>query len=287
MLQSLIQFILDGWLPWLTLSIALLLIPLEMTVPRLTGSRQNMARVVAVLVLGFTSLGALKLLSDVLQEPLMRATLPYQFVSIAKLPIPDWLLIVVSFLILDLLNYAIHRLAHVFEPLWRLHAIHHADEEVTALTGILHHPLETLVIGVLLFVMVVLLGIPVLVYLLFGLVAAVHSGLSHANIAIPRWIDSALRLLVVTPDMHRTHHSVAMREGNSNFGTILTIWDRLFGTYVAHPQRGESNLLMGLPAGQRPQRFAIADLLLYPVMRPTSARRESAMTPAELPKAGE
>ncbi len=229
----------------------------------------------------------MKLLSEVLQDPLMRATLPYQFVSIAKLPIPDWLLFVVSFLILDFLNYAIHRLAHVFEPLWRLHAIHHADEEVTALTGILHHPLETLVAGILLFMIVMLLGIPVLVYLLFGFAAAIHSGLSHANIALPAWLDSALRILIVTPDMHRTHHSVAMREGNSNFGALFTIWDRLFGTYVAHPKRGESNLLMGLPASQRPRRFAIADLLLYPVMRPTPARSDSAMTPTDVPKAGE
>jgi sterol desaturase/sphingolipid hydroxylase (fatty acid hydroxylase superfamily) len=174
---------------------------------------------------------------------------------------------VVSFLLVDFLTYVFHRLSHMVPLLWRLHAIHHADEHVTAVTAQLHHPLETVASFVFLLFLYVVLGVPVVVAIIYGLVFAVHNAFSHADIRLPRDVDRLLRWIIVTPDLHRTHHSSDMREGNSNFGQIFSIWDRLLGTYVDRPSVPEAELSMGLPAAARPAAFKTSALLAYPFRR--------------------
>ena len=100
--------------------------------------------------------------------------------------------------------------------------------------------------------------------------AVIHGVLSHADIRIPASIDRVLRLVLVTPDSHRTHHSIDMREGNSNFGIVLTVWDRLFGTYVDQPKTGVSELMMGLPPSESPKGFTVSALFLHPFQRRNS-----------------
>jgi sterol desaturase/sphingolipid hydroxylase (fatty acid hydroxylase superfamily) len=209
---------------------------------------------------------------------LIAALAPFRLFNLGRLPLSDGVIFVLSFLVVDLLNYVFHRLSHSVPALWRLHAIHHSDENVTALTGQLHHPLEVVASYVFLLVLYVVLGMPVIAAIIYGLVYAVENAFAHADIAMPRRLDRWLRWIIVTPDLHRTHHSSDMREGNSNFGQVFTFWDRLFGTYLDRPALPEPQLRMGLPEASRPQRFKSATLLVYPFQR--RKRPESSGTPA-------
>ena len=247
--------------------LALLLLPAEKIFPRVEGRAPVSGRVVAILVLALTSAAASLIYLTYAQLPLIRLALPFQVVNLSRAPLPDWALALSAFLLLDFFNWLFHWLSHKIPPLWRLHAIHHADEDVTAISTLLHHPLETFATSLFILLCGVLFGLPLLIMLVYAIIAVLHAVITHANLRIPSRLDGWLRLLVVTPDMHRTHHSVDMREGNSNFGVVLTVWDRLFGTYTAHPARGESGIIMGLPADEKPDRFTSSDLLLLPFKR--------------------
>ncbi len=201
-----------------------------------------------------------------LQTSLVSLFLGLKFVSIAKLPLDATLVFAASFLLLDFLSYLLHVVFHHVALLWRVHAVHHADEHVTAVSGLLHHPLEVLLSAVFLLFFTVVLGIPVLVFVIYGACMAVHSAITHADVALPRRLDRALRWLIVTPDVHRIHHSIQLREGNSNFGQMFTLWDRLFGTYVDRPAAPEAMLVMGLPDGEKPSAFSVSGLLWHPFL---------------------
>ena len=112
----------------------------------------------------------------------------------------------------------------------------------------------------------VVLGVPVVAAIFYGLAYAIHNSFAHADITLPRSLDRSLRWIIVTPDLHRTHHSVERREGNSNFGQIFTVWDRLLGTYVDRPSVPEAELSMGLPATAQPSAFKTSALLAYPFL---------------------
>ncbi|HWA19397.1 MAG TPA: sterol desaturase family protein [Devosia sp.] len=206
-------------------------------------------------------------LNSLVQEWLLTVFVPLRVFHLAQLAIPAPLLFVVSFLLVDFFNYVFHRLSHGVPMLWRLHAIHHSDEHVTAVTGQLHHPLEVVASYVFMLFLFVALGVPVVAAIIYGLVYAVFTAFAHADIALPRNLDRWLRWVIVTPDLHRTHHSSDMREGNSNFGQIFTIWDRLLGTYVDRPAVPEAELKMGLPDEARPADFKTSVLLAYPFLR--------------------
>jgi sterol desaturase/sphingolipid hydroxylase (fatty acid hydroxylase superfamily) len=174
------------------------------------------------------------------------------------------LIFALSFLLIDLLTYASHRISHSASVLWRFHKIHHADEHVTAISAFLHHPLENIINFVIMLLICVIVGIPILALVIYGFVASAHNAFSHANISLPKWLDDLLRMIFVTPDVHRTHHSVLQAEGNSNFGQIFSIWDRLLGTYLAKPSVPETALVMGLPPSEKPDYFAVLSLLAVP-----------------------
>jgi sterol desaturase/sphingolipid hydroxylase (fatty acid hydroxylase superfamily) len=187
--------------------------------------------------------------------------------SLSKLPLPSWIVFCLGLVVLDLTLYCTHRIFHAVPALWPYHSVHHADEDVSSMSALLHHPLET-VLSYLLFTFVaVVTGIPIIVLFAHAAIAAVHSAFSHANIRLPYWLDRILRRVIVTPDIHRTHHSIDMREGNSNFGGTLSIWDQLFGTYVAHPKVPEPELIMGLPESIKPKTFTTRALLELPFRR--------------------
>ncbi len=160
--------------------------------------------------------------------------------------LPGWLAVVLAVVALDLVIYLQHVLFHAVPILWRLHMVHHADLDFDVTTGLRFHTLEILLsLGVKLGA-VVLLGAPALAVLIFEVLLNATSMFSHANTRFPVWLDRALRLFVVTPDMHRVHHSVHMRETNSNFGFNLPWWDYLFGTYQAQPADGHDGMTIGL-----------------------------------------
>jgi sterol desaturase/sphingolipid hydroxylase (fatty acid hydroxylase superfamily) len=161
----------------------------------------------------------------------------------------DWpveVTVTLGVLVVDALNYATHRAAHLIPWWWRVHKLHHSDTVVDVSTTLRHHPLESLLTSFVLLVCYAALGLPLYSILIHGLLVLLHGPFTHANIRIPARLDRVLRWVVITPDMHRIHHSVRMDEGNSNFGSVLTWWDRLGGTYHADPAGGHTGMTLGL-----------------------------------------
>lgn len=159
---------------------------------------------------------------------------------------PTWLAVVISVIAMDLAIYMQHVMFHRVPALWRLHRVHHADLDYDVTTGTRFHPIEIILSMLIKFAAIVVLGPPVLGVLLFEVLLNAMAMFNHANIRIPRPIDRAARWVVVTPDMHRVHHSLAEDEANSNFGFNLPWWDRLFGTYRGQPRAGHRGMSIGI-----------------------------------------
>ncbi|HXG08341.1 MAG TPA: sterol desaturase family protein [Gemmataceae bacterium] len=163
-----------------------------------------------------------------------------------NLPLPAWVAVPVAVIVLDLAIYLQHVMFHAVPVLWRLHMVHHADLDFDFTTGVRFHTAEmVLSLGIKLAVVLVL-GPPALAVLIFEVLLNATSMFNHANVRMPAGIDRVLRLVLVTPDMHRVHHSVNPRETNSNFGFNLPWWDFLFGTYRARPAAGHEAMTIGL-----------------------------------------
>ena len=178
--------------------------------------------------------------------------------------LPVWLGVVASVAILDLAIYLQHVLFHAVPGLWRLHRMHHADLEIDVTTGLRFHPIEILLSMLIKFAVVAALGAPAVAVLIFEVLLNATSMFNHSNVRIPSGIDRVLRWIVVTPDMHRVHHSILPRETNSNFGFNLPWWDRMFGTYRAAPRAGEKNIVIGLPIFRDLAELRITRLLTQP-----------------------
>lgn len=163
---------------------------------------------------------------------------------------PIWLELTLAFLVLDLAIWYQHVLFHKIPWLWRLHSVHHADRDLDASSGIRFHPLEFLVSMLYKCGVALLLGPAVLIVIIFEIVLNVTAIFNHANIALPLWLDKALRKVIVTPDMHRVHHSVILSESQKNYGFNFSIWDKLFKTYLAKPLKGQTGMTLGLDSAQ-------------------------------------
>lgn len=160
--------------------------------------------------------------------------------------LPDWLAVVLSVAALDFAVYLQHVLFHAVPVLWRLHMVHHADLDFDVTTGVRFHVLEILLSMGVKMAAVLLFGAPALAVLIFEVVLNATSMFSHGNVRLPRRLDRLLRLVVVTPDMHRVHHSVRPSETNSNFGFNVPWWDYLLGTYRDQPADGHEGMTIGL-----------------------------------------
>ncbi len=174
--------------------------------------------------------------------------------------------VVLSMVALDLVVYLQHVLTHALPTLWRLHMVHHTDLDIDCTTGVRFHPMEIFLSGGLKTAAVFLLGAPVAAVLLFEILLNATALFSHANLHIPGSLDRTLRLFVVTPDMHRVHHSVIIRETHSNFGFCLPWWDRLFGTYQAQPRKGHLGMEIGLAQYRDAGSLGLLRLLVLPVL---------------------
>lgn len=172
--------------------------------------------------------------------------------------------IAASLLALDLIIYLQHRLFHRVTFLWRLHRMHHTDLDLDVSSGTRFHPFEMALSTVIKLAAVALLGSSAFSALLFEILLNATSLFNHANIRIPTPVDRILRTVLVTPDMHRVHHSVLPRETDSNFGFNLPWWDRLFGTYRAQPQVGHDKMIIGLKEFRDIQQLGLRRLLAIP-----------------------
>jgi sterol desaturase/sphingolipid hydroxylase (fatty acid hydroxylase superfamily) len=179
-----------------------------------------------------------------------------------------------GFIVLDLIVYAQHVLFHKVPLLWRLHRMHHADLDVDVSTGGRFHPFEILISMLIKIAAVIAFGIPAVAVLLFEVVLNATSIFNHANISMWPTLDRLLRLVLVTPDMHRVHHSVLRHETDSNFGFNLAWWDRLFGTYRAHPQAGHLGMTVGLPTFRDLRELRIDRMLTQPFRSDPGATAE-------------
>jgi sterol desaturase/sphingolipid hydroxylase (fatty acid hydroxylase superfamily) len=169
---------------------------------------------------------------------------------------PPVLEIVLAVLFFDLAIWAQHLVTHKIPLLWRLHRVHHADVDIDVTTAIRFHPVEIALSMLLKIGLVYLLGPAALAVVVFEILLNGTALFNHANIRLPVWLDAILRKALVTPDMHRVHHSVHRAEHDSNYGFALSIWDRIFGTYIAQPADGHDRMQTGLEwQDDRPSRF--------------------------------
>ncbi len=177
---------------------------------------------------------------------------------------PSGVEFVLAFVALDVAIYLQHRAFHAVPILWRVHRMHHADLEFDVTTGLRFHPFEIVLSTVWKLAVVTVVGAPVIAVLAFEVLLNAASQFNHGNVAIPRWLDAALRTLVVTPDMHRVHHSVEDDEQNRNFGFTLSWWDHLFGTYREAPRGGHTGMLLGVKGFRDTKELRLERLLVQP-----------------------
>lgn len=189
---------------------------------------------------------------------ILRFLFPAAAVGVAKLAseqgwglfnyydVPFWIAVVAAVIIMDFVIYVQHVMVHSIPVLWRLHRVHHADLDYDVTTGSRFHPLEIILSMLIKFVTILLLGPSIVAVIIFEIMLNATAMFNHGNIGLPKSIDKVVRWFLVTPDMHRVHHSIEDDEANSNFGFSLTWWDRLLGTYREAPRAGQLGMTIGI-----------------------------------------
>ena len=179
--------------------------------------------------------------------------------------VPFWLAVPLAVVAMDFVIWLQHVMVHAVPALWRLHRVHHADLDYDLTTGARFHPIEIVLSMGIKFATITLLGAPVLAVVIFEVLLSACAMFNHGNIRLPAAVDRALRWFLVTPDMHRVHHSVEDDESNSNFGFNLTWWDRLFGTYREQPRAGQLGMTIGIHDHTDPHEVArLPGMLMLP-----------------------
>jgi sterol desaturase/sphingolipid hydroxylase (fatty acid hydroxylase superfamily) len=175
-----------------------------------------------------------------------------QFEAAFGITFPTWpiadagLSFIAGFLLLDLMRYAIHRCEHAVPLFWRFHALHHSDPDVDVTTSVRHHPVEYVLASAVYWLAVMVLDVPAVVVLSHSLAVFGTTAIQHGNIRLPSGLERWLQSVLVTPDMHRIHHSVVFEQANSNYGAVLSIWDRLFGSLTRLTRREHERIVFGV-----------------------------------------
>jgi len=228
-----------------------------LTMPRLIRWLSN---------LGVVALGALavRLLFPFIGVHVALAAQEQGWGLLNMVDLPGWLEVLISVLVLDLVVYLQHVMFHTVPLIWRLHMMHHADIDIDVTTGLRFHPIEILISMVIKMTAIAALGPTVFTVILFEIILNGTAMFNHGNLKLPLKLDKYLRLLVVTPDQHRVHHSITIRETNSNFGFNFPWWDRIFGTYRAQPVMGHEKMTIGLSQFREPKENNLFHMLLMP-----------------------
>jgi sterol desaturase/sphingolipid hydroxylase (fatty acid hydroxylase superfamily) len=174
------------------------------------------------------------------------------------------LAIISGVLALDFVIYFQHRMFHFVPLFWRVHMVHHTDQDIDVTTALRFHPLEIILSLLIKFAAVAAIGAPPLSVLIFEIMLNGAAMFNHGNLRIPLFFDRIIRLVLVTPDMHRVHHSVIVSETNSNYGFSFSWWDRIFGTYKAQPQHGHDKMKIGLDGYHDDRSLKLSALLTMP-----------------------
>lgn len=170
--------------------------------------------------------------------------------------LPSALAVILAVVAMDFIIYLQHVMVHAVPVLWRLHRVHHADLDYDVTTGARFHPIEVILSMLIKFATIVVIGAPAIAVVIFEVILNVMAMFNHGNVRLPLGLDGVLRLVVVTPDMHRVHHSVEDNEANSNFGFNLSVWDRILGTYIAQPREGHENMIIGIHRYRNPKQVS-------------------------------
>jgi sterol desaturase/sphingolipid hydroxylase (fatty acid hydroxylase superfamily) len=182
-------------------------------------------------------------------------------------PLPSWLAVIASVVILDFAIYLQHVMFHAVPALWRLHRMHHADLDFDVTTGARFHPIEILLSMLIKFAVIAVTGAPAAAVVIFEVLLNATAMFNHGNLRLPLALDRVLRAFIVTPDMHRVHHSIEDHEANSNFGFNLSLWDRLFGTYKDQPDAGHEGMTIGIRDYREPRIAAdLPGMLVLPFL---------------------
>jgi sterol desaturase/sphingolipid hydroxylase (fatty acid hydroxylase superfamily) len=263
---------------WILFSAALLGVALwEMARPWRTVSKRLARRWCNHALMMCVSIGTATLLFRASTVVVAVAVANSRFGLLNKPWLPLAVRLILGFVLIDLLRYALHRTFHSFPLLWRLHQVHHSDSDFDLSTGLRNHPLEVLVAHGGLCVAIAILAPPPAAVLAMELVAIAQAFFTHANASLPAWIERPFGMIFVTPQMHRVHHSEEMREQNANLGEVFPWWDRIFGTYLELPEAGFNAMRIGLKGSQDPANAGLWFMLTQP-FRPI---------PSETPEATE
>jgi sterol desaturase/sphingolipid hydroxylase (fatty acid hydroxylase superfamily) len=236
----------------------------EILAPRRALTASKRMRWVSNLAITFLNPLLVRLLFPVLAVNMAIKAQEHGWGWLNNVDLPNWVELTAGIIILDLAIYLQHVIFHSIPILWRLHMMHHADLDYDVTTGLRFHPVEIILSMGIKLSAVALIGAPATAVLIFEVLLNGVAMFNHGNIKIPRQVDRALRYFVVTPDMHRVHHSVIIKELNSNFGFNLPWWDRLFGTYTTQPSKGHIEMTIGLAQFRNIKQLMFHHLLLLP-----------------------
>jgi sterol desaturase/sphingolipid hydroxylase (fatty acid hydroxylase superfamily) len=218
----------------------------------MTYSNTIIVALIFNLLLGFSSLGFATWVN----------TSNYGLLSM--LGMPSYVNIVVAVIFLDFVIYWQHVVAHRIPLIWKLHQVHHCDLDYDVTTALRFHPIEIIFSMLVKFTAIILIGAPMVAVLIFEIVLNACAMFNHANVSLPLGLDRILRLVFVTPDVHRIHHSTVRDECDSNYGFNLVLWDHLFGSYKAQPEAGHLDMIIGLPEKQDEKELGFFSLLKMP-----------------------
>jgi sterol desaturase/sphingolipid hydroxylase (fatty acid hydroxylase superfamily) len=239
----------------------------ELIAPRRTLTDSKRRRWFANLSMVVIDTAALRFLLPVLPVGMALMAEQHGWGILNNLMLPAWIKAVLAVAALDFVIYLQHVLFHFLPILWRLHRMHHTDLDIDVTTGNRFHPIEILISAGIKSGAVAIIGPSAAAVVVFEVTLNATSQFNHGNVRMPEAMDRWLRRVVVTPDMHRVHHSVIPRETNSNFGFNLPWWDRLCGTYRAQPEAGHEGMTIGLKEFRDPRRLTLLRLLIQPFVR--------------------
>ena len=195
--------------------------------------------------------------------PFVILVAPLQFFTIAELNIPEFLIIILSILIIDFIYYVTHRLHHRIPLLWRLHRLHHSDTQINAQTTLLHHPLELVTNNLFVILGAVMLGLPTIALFYYGIILGLHSAFTHIEFAIPPKLERYMRWFFITPNYHHRHHAKALKISNTNFGMLFVYWDWLFKTALFNDDKDSNDY--GIQLKETPIRITLWHFLTNPL----------------------
>jgi sterol desaturase/sphingolipid hydroxylase (fatty acid hydroxylase superfamily) len=246
------------------IGILLLMACLEFLFPRRTLTQPKSQRWRTNLSLVVIDIIALRLLGPISALAAAEFTMQQSWGLLPRFPLPYFVDVIIGIILLDLAIYWQHVFSHKIPLLWRLHRVHHADRDFDVTTGIRFHPIEIVLSIFYKCIIIFLLGPVVLSIILFEIILNASALFNHANVKIPTGLDKWLRLIIVTPDMHRVHHSSIPHETNSNYGFCLSVWDKIFHSYNAQPTLCHQQMQIGLTQYQTEKPSQLTWCLMLP-----------------------